>query len=296
MKTTLLIMAAGLGTRFKAGIKQLTPVGPNGERILDYSIHDAVEAGFDRVVFVIRRDLEADFRSRIGDRLEEEEICEVDYVFQELGDLPSGHTVPEGRTKPWGTAQAVLAARHSIQEPFCVINADDYYGKEGFVRIHDFLVRHASTKHQYGMVGFILKNTLSENGSVARGICQTDEQNLLQGVKETFGIIPTETGVGTEDGEVLDPEAYVSMNLWGFTPDFMECLEEGFTNFLDAAPDPCRDEYMIPAVVDRLIRTGEATVEVLESRDRWFGMTYAQDRDAVRKEFARMAEKKEKGQ
>ncbi len=289
MKTTLLIMAAGLGSRFGKGIKQLTPVGPGGELIIDYSIHDAIEAGFDKVVFIIRRDIEAEFKAAIGDRIAQSARCEVAYAFQELTDLPTGFTVPEGRTKPWGTGQAVLAAKNLIQEPFCVINADDHYGKEAFVKIHDFLAAHAGDQHRYCMAGFILENTLSENGSVTRGICEVDAENHLCTVKETYKIIKTDTGAGLESGESVDAKAHVSMNMWGLTPEFLDILETGFVRFLQR-DDVKTAEYLLPIIIDALILDKTVTVEMLETRDRWFGVTYAQDQQYVRESFQRLVD------
>ncbi|MCD7825493.1 MAG: nucleotidyltransferase [Clostridiaceae bacterium] len=287
MKTTLLIMAAGIGSRFGKGIKQLTPVGPSGELIIDYSIHDALEAGFDRIVFIIRKDIEADFKDIIGNRISN--ICEVEYVFQELSDLPDGFSVPENRIKPWGTGQAVLAAKEIINEPFCVINADDYYGKEAFVKIHDFLVAHEKTQFQYCMAGFILKNTLSQNGSVTRGICQINENNYLQAVKETYHIIKTDNGAAVEYVGEINPNAHVSMNMWGLTPEFMDVLESGFVQFLNDS-DAATTEYLLPTIIDKLIGYGKASVEMLETNDKWFGVTYAEDQAYVEESFKKLVE------
>lgn len=239
-KTALVIMAAGIGSRFGKGIKQLAPVGPSGEIIMDYSIHDALEAGFNKIVFIIRRDLEQEFRRVIGDRIEK--LAEVEYVFQELDDLPEGFSKPEGRTKPWGTGQAVLAAKDLIHEPFAVINADDYYGKEAFRKLHDWLVLDHNDS-AIAMAGFILKNTLSDNGGVTRGVCKVAEGHThITDVVETSNIVKTvEDGmVGTEaNGEKLDPGSYVSMNFWGFPvkeghdPVFLTVLEGGFKDFFE---------------------------------------------------------------
>ncbi|MCC8151064.1 MAG: nucleotidyltransferase [Lachnospiraceae bacterium] len=289
MKTTLLIMAAGLGSRFGKGIKQLTPVGPGGELIIDYSIHDAIEAGFDRIVFIIRKDIEGAFKDTIGDRIARSADCEVAYAFQELDDLPDGFPVPDGRTKPWGTGQAVLAAKELIREPFCVINADDYYGKEAFVRIHDFLAAHAGDQHRYCMAGFILENTLSEHGSVTRGICEVDEKNHLRTVKETYRIIKTDSGAGLEDGGAVDAGAHVSMNMWGLTPEFLDILEAGFVQFLQR-DDVKTAEYLLPVIIDALIQKDAVTVEMLETRDKWFGVTYAEDQQYVRDSFQKLVD------
>lgn len=283
MKTSLVIMAAGIGSRFGQGIKQLEPVGPDGEIIMDYSIHDALEAGFDRVVFIIRRDLEKDFREVIGERIEK--ICPVAYVFQEKDDLPAGFTCPAERKKPWGTGQALLACRGTVNEPFAVINADDYYGKEGFRLAHDFLVQNAARSGAYCMAGFILRNTLSENGAVTRGICRVDENGYLTKVTETGGLVATPTGAGVEkDGAVtpVDPDSVVSMNLWALTPDFLDELEAGFPAFLcGLAPGDFKSEYLLPAVIDGMVQSGRATVKVLKTNDRWFGVTYQEDKKAV---------------
>ena len=288
-KTALVIMAAGIGSRFGKGIKQLAPVGPNGEIIMDYSIHDALEAGFNKVVFIIRKDLEEEFRRVIGNRIEK--ITEVAYAFQALEDLPEGFTVPEDRTKPWGTGQAVLAAKKVLEEPFAVINADDYYGKEAYVKVHDYLV---SEQPQDGllhicMAGFRLGNTLSDNGSVTRGICHI-ENGALTGVTETHDIFKTATGAETrsEDGTVteLDTNSLVSMNMWGLTPAFMDTLEKGFVDFLGGLkPGNIKAEYLLPEMVDRLIKAGTAKVDVLDTADTWFGVTYQEDKASVMEAF-----------
>ena len=286
MKTSLVIMAAGIGSRFGGGIKQLAPVGPNGEIIMDYSIHDALAAGFDRVVFIIRRDLEADFREVIGERIEK--ICPVAYAFQEKSDLPEGFTCPEERKKPWGTGQAVLACRDIVKEPFLVINADDYYGKEAFCIAHDFLTAHAGTENRFCMPGFILKNTLSENGAVSRGVC-TVENGYLVSVNETAGLVMDGEGAAVEKDGVrtpIDANSTVSMNMWALTPDFLEELKAGFPKFLASVPEgDLKAEYLLPAVIDSMVRSGKATVRVLQTNDRWFGVTYAEDKAAVIEAF-----------
>ena len=256
MKTSLVIMAAGIGSRFGKGIKQLEPVGPAGEIIMDYSIHDALDAGFDRVVFIIRRDLEKDFREIIGNRIEK--VCPVAYAFQEKDNLPGGYTCPEGRTKPWGTGQAVLACKDVVKEPFLVINADDYYGKESFRLAHDFLVS-GKGENEFCMPGFILKNTLSENGAVTRGVCRV-ENGYLAEVVETGGLVHDGEGAATEkDGQKtpIDPQSIVSMNMWALTPSFFEELERGFTEFLaNVRQEDLKAEYLLPAVVDGMIKSG----------------------------------------
>ena len=295
MKTALVIMAAGIGSRFGGGIKQLTAMGPSGELIIDYSIHDALEAGFNKVVFIIRKDLEADFKALIGDRIAK--ITEVAYAYQEMDDLPDGYEVPEGRKKPWGTGQALLCAAGAVDEPFAVINADDYYGKEGYRLIHEWLVTTAQTKdcESMAMAGFIIGNTLSENGGVTRGLCRVDDAGNLVGIDETSNIIKTPDGAGIqkEDGVVpVDPDNLVSMNMWGFFPSFFERLKAGFPKFLDgAAANPLKAEYLLPAVVDQLLKGGEGTVAVLKTADRWFGVTYAEDKASVQQAFADLIEK-----
>lgn len=285
----LVIMAAGLGSRYGGGIKQLEPVGPNGEIIMDYSIHDAMEAGFDRVVFIIRRDIEDAFERAIGARIKG--ICaargvEVAYAFQELTDLPEGITCPPERTKPWGTGQAVLACREILHDPFVVINADDYYGKEAFRLIHDFLSRQAETGERHlCMAGFFLKNTLSEHGGVTRGICQVDDKGLLTSVVETKHIVKTGTGAGVDNGDgtitPVNAESPVSMNMWGLTAEMMEVLGREFRVFLNETEDPLKGEFLLPIVIDKLLRRGEVAVQVLETGDKWFGVTYQEDKPLV---------------
>ena len=288
-KTALVIMAAGIGSRFGKGIKQLEPVGPNGEIIMDYSIHDALEAGFNKVVFIIRKDLEKDFKEVIGNRISK--ITEVEYAFQELDDLPAGFAKPEGRTKPWGTGQAVLACKGLVKEPFAVINADDYYGKDPFVKLHDYLVQEHDVDEvmPISMAGFVLGNTLSDNGGVTRGVCVVDENGNLTGVNETKNIVKTAEGaaVQAEDGSLTAVQAHcpVSMNMWGFTPEIFGILEKGFAEFLGALKDQTKGEYLIPTVVDQLIQTGVCNVTVLESRDKWFGVTYKEDKPLVVRSF-----------
>lgn len=288
-KTTLVVMAAGIGSRFGGGIKQLEPVGPSGEIIMDYSIHDALEAGFNKVVFIIRKDLEKDFREVIGDRMEK--LVETAYAFQEIDNVPEGFTVPEGRTKPWGTGQAILSCKDLVKEPFAVINADDYYGKEAFVKVHDYLAgEHASSdRMDFCMAGFLLGNTLSEFGGVTRGICSVDEKGHLTKVTETKNIIKTADGAAVENEDKtltpVDKECPVSMNMWGLTPEIFEVLEEGFAAFLKGLSDSMKGEYLIPTIIDQLIRDGKADVTVLESRDKWFGVTYKEDKPAVVKSF-----------
>lgn len=284
MKTSLVILAAGIGSRFGGGIKQLEHMGPNGEIIMHYSIHDALEAGFDRVVFIIRRDIEQDFKEIIGNDMEK--ICPCEYVFQAIDDLPEGYSVPEGRTKPWGTAQALLACRGVVNEPFIVINADDYYGKEGFKLIHDYLVENCTPDSKnFCMAGYVLENTLSENGGVSRGVCKTDEEGNLISVTETHNITKTATGAAIPDGDGwkdIDPRSHVSMNMWGLTPALIESLYEGFPNFLSNIKEgDIKAEYLLPAEIDAMLKAGKATVKLLPTDDKWFGVTYKEDKPAV---------------
>ena len=289
MDTTLLIMAAGIGSRFGGGIKQLEPVDASGHIIMDYSIHDAIEAGFNHIIFVIRRDIEAEFREVIGDRIAS--VCAahgvtVDYAFQDLRDIPG--QLPEGRTKPWGTGQAVLAAKELIHTPFVIINADDYYGKDGFRKVHDYLAKGGEAC----MAGFVLKNTLSDNGSVTRGICEMDEQCHLTKVVETKNIVKTADGAEA-DGVALDLGSLVSMNMWGLTPDFLDVLEQGFGEFFakEVPANPLKAEYLIPTFVGQLLQEGKLTVRVLRTDDSWYGMTYKEDVPAVKESFRGMLEK-----
>ena len=251
---------------------------------MDYSIYDAMEAGFDKVVFVIRKDLEDVFREVIGNRIEK--VIPVEYAFQEIDDLPSGFTVPAGRTKPWGTGQAILACRELIHEPFAVINADDYYGKDSFKTLHDYLVEENQFdgKYNISMVGFILKNTLSDNGAVTRGICETDATGNLVAVNETSGIVKTKTGAAFDkDGQMVevDIESRVSMNMWGFEPEFFNELETGFCKFLSNLSEGGKQEYLLPTIVDGLVKSSRANVKVLESKDKWVGVTYKEDKPVV---------------
>ena len=284
MKSSLVILAAGIGSRFGGGIKQLEHMGPNGEIIMHYSIYDALAAGFDRVVFIIRRDIEDDFKEIIGNDMEK--VCPCTYVFQDIDDLPDGYVRPSDRTKPWGTAQALLACRGVVNEPFIVINADDYYGKEGFKLIHDYLVENCTEDSKnFCMAGYILENTLSENGGVSRGVCAINAQSDLVSVTETHNITKTATGAAVPDGDGwkdIDPRSYVSMNMWGLTPALIETLHAGFPTFLDGIKEgDIKSEYLLPAEIDKLLKAGEATVKLLPTEDKWFGVTYKEDKPAV---------------
>ena len=291
MNTTLVIMAAGIGSRFGGGVKQLTPVGPNGEIIIDYSIHDALEAGFNKIVFIIRKDIEKDFREVIGDRIEK--ICDVEYVFQSLDDLPEGFEKPADRTKPWGTGQAVRCCKGVVNEPFAVINADDYYGKEAFVKIHEFLVENYTPEKskELCMAGFILGNTLSDNGTVTRGICAVDENDYLTDVVETYEIKKTSDGAESQ-GNRIDVNSHVSMNMWGLTPEFVGLLEEGFVEFFENIKGDetkeLKGEYLLPIYIDELLKKGTVSVRLLETQDKWFGVTYKEDKPVVVESFAKL--------
>lgn len=286
MKTTLLIMAAGIGSRFGGGIKQLEPVDAQNHIIMDYSVHDAIEAGFNQVIFIIRKDIEEDFKNAIGNRIAD--ICarfdvKVDYAFQDIRDIPG--ELPEGRTKPWGTGQAVLAAKDLIDAPFIVINADDYYGKEGFRAVHEYLVEGGTSC----MAGFVLKNTLSDNGAVTRGVCKMDADSNLTEVAETKNIVKTADGAQA-DGVKLDVDSLVSMNMWGLTPDFVDTLEAGFREFFkkEVPQNPLKSEYLIPIYIGELLVEGRMAVKVLRTNDTWYGMTYKEDVAAVRESFKKM--------
>ena len=287
-KTALVIMAAGIGSRFGKGIKQLAPVGPKGEIIMDYSIHDALEAGFNKVVFIIRKDLEDEFKKVIGDRISN--ITEVAYAFQEIDDLPGNFTKPADRTKPWGTGHAVLAAKKVLSEPFAVINADDYYGVDGYKVMADFLTSHEEEdgKAPFAMVGYHLGNTVTENGYVSRGVCEVDDNHQLLSITERTHIEKREDHAEfTEDDGAtwasLPFDTLVSMNFFGFQPMIMDELEKGFPAFLDQAikENPLKGEYFIPSVASDLLHDGKASLEVLVSKDQWYGVTYPEDKQSV---------------
>lgn len=289
MKPTLFVLAAGMGSRY-GGLKQLDGLGPNGETIMDYSVYDAIKAGFGKVVFVIRKDFEKDFREKVLSKYEG--VVPTEVVFQALDKLPEGYTCPADRTKPWGTNHAVLMGKEAIKEPFAVINADDFYGRDAFRVIAEELQRPHDRKGDYCMVGFRVGNTMTENGSVARGVCQTKEGLLTSVVERTaisydnnHNIVFTD-----ENGEVqtLEPNTPVSMNLWGFTPDYFDYSEREFKKFLDRDINTPKAEFFIPLCIDTLINSKEATVKVLDTDSKWFGVTYSADRPGVVKKFAEL--------
>lgn len=291
MHTTLLIMAAGMGSRF-GGNKQTARLGPNGELLLHYSIHDAAKAGFDKVVFVIKRTMEEEFRSLMEGAIPQG--VEVHYAFQEFDNLPGGFVPPAERVKPYGTVHAVLAAKDVIHEPFAVINADDYYGTDAFVTMAESLRRMQGKDKVASMVAYCLRNTVSENGTVTRGVCETDAQGNLTKVTETYGIKPFPDGTirdvhGNEAGMILDPDAPVSMNFWGLTPWFFRVAERDLIAFLQAdSGDPLKKECVLPQEIDRLMRTDGLTVEVLHTDAVWFGVTYLADAEYVQCELRKL--------
>ena len=279
-------MAAGMGSRY-GGMKQIDPVDDQGHIIMDFSLFDARRAGFEKVIFIIKRENEKAFREAVGDRIARQ--MQVAYAFQELTDIPEGFEVPEGRVKPWGTGHAVLAARDIIDGPFVVINADDYYGPQAFSLIYDRLCScDDDDKYRYAMVGYVLKNTVTENGHVARGVCQTDENGMLEGIVERTMIIKTATGTAYSEDQgqtwtEISPESLVSMNMWGFTASMMKELKERFPAFLKQGieQNPLKCEYFLPFVVDELLKEGKAEAKVLRTEDKWYGMTYKEDKQTV---------------
>lgn len=292
MNASIVLMAAGFGTRFGGGIKQIEPVGPNGEVLMDYAVHDALAAGFNRVVFIIRKDIEAEFRAGVGRRVEKK--CDVEYVYQDVADIPTGFERAKGRVKPWGTGQAVLACRNVIREPFCVLNADDYYGAEAFRGIYGFLEKMKPQDDQLElcMAGYVLSKTLSESGAVTRGICRVDGNGRLEEITETKGIILANGKPCVSEGDgvrYLDASSAVSMNIWGMPPEFIGYLGEEFVPFLERCGDDILTaEYLLPTIVENMIENGRGSVQVLPTNDRWFGMTYAQDKAQTQQEIARL--------
>ncbi len=291
----LVIMAAGMGSRY-GGLKQIDKVDKQGHIIIDYSIYDAIKAGFHDITFIIKKEIEKDFREVMDSHLEGKNV-NVKYVYQELDKLPSGYSVPEGRRKPWGTAHAILCCLGTVDAPFAVINADDYYGANAFSKIYDFLKNtQDDSKYHYSMVGYRIKNTVTEQGTVSRGICQSDENSMLTEIVERTKIgINGETIYYTEDGvdTPLDPDTLVSMNLWGFTPSYIEECKKRFPVFLDknlpVNPEKC--EFFLPSVVAELISEGKADVKVIDNTDKWYGVTYKEDKEMVTAAFEELKEK-----
>lgn len=289
-KPVLLVLAAGLGSRY-GGLKQLEPVGDYEQIIIDYSIFDAKRAGFEEVIFVIRRENESAFQETIAKRVGSH--MKIQYAYQDLSDLPEGFVLPEGRTKPWGTAHAALSARHLIQGHFAIINADDFYGAEAFQKMYQFLWKQGDTSNQYSLVGYLLKNTVTEHGSVSRGICTVDAENKLQTVTERTHIVkgehcPRFTTDGGESWEDLSSNDIVSMNLWGYSKEFLSECEKQFASFLKNDSDPLTKEFYLPSVTDSLISQGNAEVSVLSSEEQWYGITYPEDRPLVVEAIARL--------
>lgn len=285
-KPVLVIMAAGMGSRY-GGLKQIDPIDEQGHIIMDFSIYDAMEAGFEKVVFIIKKANEAAFKESIGDRVSGK--IQVEYVFQELEKLPEGYQVPEGREKPFGTGHAILCCKDVLDGPFAVINADDYYGKHAYKAIYDYLINHQDDeKYRYTMIGYALKNTLTENGHVARGICETDTEGFLTKISERTRIEKRgEKAAYTEDEGAtwtdIDPDSTVSMNMWGFSVSILKELEIGFQKFLqeELPGNPLKAEYYLPFAVDGLLQEGKASVQVLTSEDKWYGVTYKEDKEMV---------------
>ncbi len=292
-KPVLVILAAGMGSRY-GGLKQIDPVDEQGHKIIDFSMYDAYRAGFRKVVFIIKKENEKDFRECVGDRVSS--FLEVEYVYQELNRVPEGFQIPEGRVKPWGTAHAILCCKDAVKGPFAVINADDYYGRSAFATLYDFLATHQDDeKYRYAMVGYELGNTLTENGSVARGCCVTDENGFLTAIAERTKIVKTEDGAAytEDDGATYVPvplDTPVSMNMWGFSASILKELETAVKHFFETevAGNPLKAECFLPIEVDKLLKAGKATVEVLSSKDKWFGVTYKEDKPFVMESIARL--------
>lgn len=291
-KPTLVIMAAGMGSRY-GGLKQIDPVDAQGNKIIDFSIYDAVRAGFEKVIFIIKKENEQDFRSCIGDNVQSK--IQVEYVFQELTNIPEGCEIPEGRIKPWGTAHAILSCIDTLDGPFAVINADDFYGREAFQVIYDYLAENQDDeKYRYAMVGYALGNTLTENGSVSRGICTTNDAGYLTDIVERTTIVKTAAGAAyTLDGKNytdISTDSITSMNMWGFTESFLKEVKNSFEAFFknEVPKNPLKAECYLPFVVDELLNADKATVKVLTSHDRWFGVTYKEDKPFVQASIAEL--------
>lgn len=289
MKPVLLVMAAGLGSRY-GGLKQLDKIGPNGEIILELSSYDAIKAGFEKIVFILRKEIVEEFKELIGNKLSK--FAEIEYVIQDMNNIPEGFEIPEGRIKPWGTGHAILCAKDVIKSPFLVINADDYYGQESFKLMYEYLNNNTEENH-HAMVGYELKNTLSENGHVARGICTVENGELKEVVERTRIIKKGEAAYYTENEQewiAVDYNSIVSMNMWGFMNSIFEITEEGFKNFLqnNLNNNPLKAEYFIPLVVSDLINSGKGKVKVINSKDKWYGVTYQEDKALVKEAIERM--------
>lgn len=287
IKPTLLILAAGIGSRF-GGLKQLEPVGPSGEAIIEYSVYDAMRAGFGKVVFVIKKEMESDFKEFVYKRFDHK--IEINLVFQEIDMLPRGYTPPPERKKPWGTAHAILAAKKAVNTPFAVINADDFYGQEAYERMKNFFDKESS-ETVYGMIGYMLKNTLSAHGAVSRGICETDDKHFLKSITERTKIIRENSGIVYYENGVsgmLSGGAIVSMNIWGFTPSVFQQIEETFSTFLDQYINDPDAEFYTPSLIDQLIRSKSARVKILKCNSSWFGITFREDRELVRASILEM--------
>lgn len=293
MKPTLVVMAAGVGSRY-GGLKQIDPVGPGGEIILDYSVYDAIRAGFGKVVFIIRRDIEKDFKTIIGSHFAKR--VKVEYVYQELTALPPGFSVPEGRSKPWGTGHAVLSCKNAVKEPFGVINADDLYGAESYKILADYLSKLNPASNAYAMVGFRIDNTLSDHGHVTRGICEVDANRMLLSVVERFKIEKTQTGSRYQDEKEqwvgLKGDEIASMNMWGFTPTLFKFLEQKFPLFLKTANGNLKAEFLMPSIADELIQERKITMKVLDTPAKWLGVTYKEDKPEVQKNVCELINRK----
>ena len=294
MRPTLLVLAAGMGSRY-GGLKQIDPMGPSGETILDYSVFDALRAGFGKVVFVIRPDFEKDFHENVSAKFDKH--IEVDYAFQTLDNLPTGWTIPEGREKPWGTTHAILCAKDAVGENFAVINADDFYGRESYQVLGDYLSNVDSTSSEFSMVGFTLRNTLSDHGTVARGVCETNTEGFLTQIEEMTKVARSNNGAENtyDDGRVvsLSGDEPVSMNMWGFTPRLFEHLDRVFQEFLVASGTDLKSECFIPMTVGQLVREGHISCRVLRTDSSWFGVTYREDKPVVQASIATLVEKGE---